>query len=176
MASGKCHDAVALVSTAALIPIAFYSSRVIAPFVVAGAIAGGAIISPDIDLAHSLPAKRWGIMRPLTKLYRMFHYRHRGASHWPIVGAGLRSLLLILLLFGVQSLLNLVFDAEIQMFNPLIIENKAMGAIAYQIDIPVSYKLLAFPAFWFYLGVEFASMLHVLFDLLATPFKALQRI
>ena len=94
MASGKCHDAVALVSTAALIPIAFYSSRVIAPFVVAGAIAGGAIISPDIDLAHSLPAKRWGIMRPLTKLYRMFHYRHRGASHWPIVGAGLRSLLL----------------------------------------------------------------------------------
>jgi len=50
-----------------------------------GILVGGLLLSPDLDLAHSNPSKRWGILRLLWEPYRLLH-PHRGHSHTYIYG------------------------------------------------------------------------------------------
>ncbi len=50
-----------------------------------GILVGGLLFSPDLDLAHSRPSKRWGLLRLLWEPYRLLH-PHRGNSHTYIYG------------------------------------------------------------------------------------------
>jgi len=43
------------------------------------------LLSPDLDLARSAPARRWGPLRPLWAPYALL-FRHRGLSHSLLLG------------------------------------------------------------------------------------------
>lgn len=65
-------------------------------------LAGSLFLSPDLDLYHSRPARRWGILRVLWWPYARL-FRHRGLSHHLVLGPLTRLLYLggILVLLGV---------------------------------------------------------------------------
>jgi len=81
---GASHD----VATAVLALVAYPVYRH-APDVglalAGGILVGGLLFSPDLDLAHSRPSKRWGLLRLLWEPYRLLH-PHRGNSHTYIYG------------------------------------------------------------------------------------------
>lgn len=85
MSSGKAHDKVCTFVGCgmAALTVAAYGADCI-PFI-AGYAAGTIWLSPDIDLAHSLPSKRLGFLSVLWWPYRKAS-RHRGFSHLPIIG------------------------------------------------------------------------------------------
>jgi uncharacterized metal-binding protein len=91
MSSGKAHDlSIAIVlPPVSLITFLYLPTVVtspIAPFwLLAGYLAGGIWLSPDIDLKQSRPSQRLGILSVLWKPYRKAS-GHRGFSHLPIVG------------------------------------------------------------------------------------------
>ena len=157
MASGIVHDFTGAIAAVAAVPISaiLFGAENVLPFT-AGAAAGFIWLSPDLDMAHSWPSKRWLIFHPLTHFYRKVHYRHRGASHWPVVGSGVRMLFLIALLMVLRVIAILVYQETGYRFLPID-----------PIDLVMAYGLM----FWF--GVEYASMNHVAFDLLANIIPAL---
>jgi uncharacterized metal-binding protein len=71
---------------------------------------GTVLLSPDLDLIDSDPAKSWGIVcfiwRPYARLFK-----HRGVSHMPVVGTLTRIVYLSLILYVLgtvaESLLGL---------------------------------------------------------------------
>lgn len=50
-----------------------------------GTLVGTIWLSPDLDLNHSKPSQRWGILQPVWKKYAKKN-KHRGISHFPIIG------------------------------------------------------------------------------------------
>lgn len=68
-----------------------------------GYLLGSLFLSPDLDLLHSRPAKRWGPLRLLWWPYSRFS-RHRGLSHHPFLGPLTRFLYLALWLFALSLL------------------------------------------------------------------------
>ncbi|GBC98116.1 hypothetical protein HRbin17_00613 [bacterium HR17] len=59
----------------------------------AGYLVGTFWLTPDLDLATSRPARRWGVLRLLWLPYAWL-FRHRGVSHRPLLGALTRLLYL----------------------------------------------------------------------------------
>lgn len=51
----------------------------------AGYLAGSLFLSPDLDLYHSRPARRWRLLRALWWPYTRL-FRHRRLSHHPLLG------------------------------------------------------------------------------------------
>ena len=47
--------------------------------------AGTVLLSPDLDLPDSDPAKSWGILRVIWRPYARV-FKHRGLSHAPVLG------------------------------------------------------------------------------------------
>ncbi|MCS7216091.1 MAG: DUF2227 family putative metal-binding protein [Candidatus Bipolaricaulota bacterium] len=60
-----------------------------------GYLAGSLLLSPDLDLYHSRPARRWRLLRLLWWPYARL-FRHRGLSHHPLLGPLSRLLYLAL--------------------------------------------------------------------------------
>ena len=56
------------------------------PAIIAGSLAGFLWLSPDVDLPHSRPSRRWG---PLKAIWAPLQAttQHRGITHVPVVGA-----------------------------------------------------------------------------------------
>ncbi|MFN3346838.1 MAG: DUF2227 family putative metal-binding protein [Candidatus Bipolaricaulaceae bacterium] len=108
--SGQAHLAVEL----ALLPLcvgAGYGLGLRAELVplALGYLAGSLFLSPDLDLYHSRPARRWRPLRVLWWPYARL-LRHRGLSHHPLFGPLSRLLylglwaLLVWLLVGLPRL------------------------------------------------------------------------
>jgi uncharacterized metal-binding protein len=81
---GASHDA-----ATALLALAAYPVYRHAPDVglalAGGILLGGLLFSPDLDLGHSKPSRRWGVLRWLWEPYRLLH-PHRGRSHTYLYG------------------------------------------------------------------------------------------
>lgn len=58
---------------------------------------GTVLLSPDLDLVDSDPAKSWGIARIIWRPYARL-FKHRGVSHMPVVGTLTRIVYLCLIL------------------------------------------------------------------------------
>ncbi len=109
MALGKTHELVNLTMLPAFLyflPAEFYL-----PFC-AGYIVGTFFLSPDIDLPHSRPSRRWGFLRCFWIPYQSLS-SHRGLSHVPVIGSLIRlvylavvSILLYFILLGALSLID----------------------------------------------------------------------
>lgn len=99
MSSGKRHD-LATIATAMLITKIGISLITIGrPFYPLFLIAGGCFfglwLSPDLDLPHCNARKRWGVLQFIWTPYDRF-FKHRSfASHFPIIGTGLRLIYLL---------------------------------------------------------------------------------
>ena len=118
MASGKTHDKVGIflnICTAIALPY---------PPLILGSFIGWYWLSPDIDLPHSKPSKRMGVLKHMFAPLRAVT-SHRGLTHIPVVGTVVMSgwfvvplyfigfpEFSILLFLGVlsQNLLHLVLD------------------------------------------------------------------
>lgn len=70
-----------------------------------GYLLGSLFLSPDLDLLHSRPARRWGPLRFLWWPYARL-FRHRGLSHHPFLGPLTRFLYLGLWLLSLSFLLG----------------------------------------------------------------------
>ena len=150
MASGVIHDFTGIAATIGIVPVVLTEYPELTAPVVIGAGLGVMLLSPDLDMKHSWPSKRWGLLHFSTDLYRVFHHKHRGASHLPVIGAGLRTLFL--------GLWVAIFNAIVLAVNP-----NAFNIFEWFVE----------NFLYIYLGVEYTSMVHVLFDLLANVFPAL---
>lgn len=148
MSKGLTHDKVALWST----PIAFFASNAVihamhAPgtvntpvytgVVLASYTAGWVWFSPDIDLAQSLPSKRWGWLSGFWKYYRQAS-GHRGFSHLPIIGTLSRMLYLGFVVALIYALAG--YDL---------------------IAMTTRYKVLFTPVF---IGLELSAWVHLFCD------------
>ncbi|MCX7844855.1 MAG: metal-binding protein, partial [Candidatus Bipolaricaulota bacterium] len=71
-----------------------------------GYLAGSLFLSPDLDLYHSRPARRWRPLRVLWWPYTRV-FRHRGLSHHPLLGPLSRLLYLGLWALGAWALAGL---------------------------------------------------------------------
>ena len=82
MASGRTHD---LINLVAFPPIVYYLKPDNFWAFTAGYLVGTFFLTPDNDLYHSHPNKRWKFLRFIWKPYVIL-FSHRGISHMPIFG------------------------------------------------------------------------------------------
>jgi uncharacterized metal-binding protein len=86
--NGKNHDRGILIGTTVLIAASLpLNSLPITLSLAIGNTIGGLWLSPDLDLAHSQPSRRWGWFAWYWDVDRLLCGRHRSwLSHWPFVG------------------------------------------------------------------------------------------
>lgn len=105
------------------------------------------LLSPDLDLAGSAPARRWGPLRFLWRPY-VWIFRHRGLSHSILLGPLTRLLYLGLLGFLVWIALYLAFGIRVGWHPP---RPTLVAAVAT--------------------GIYFSNFLHVLLDRIVSWWK-----
>ncbi len=159
MALGRAHDFVNLLALPAclyFVPKDFYL-----PFV-GGYLVGTFLLSPDLDLPHSKPSKRWKKLRFIWKPYQALS-RHRGTSHVPILGTFLRLTYLLLMimffyfvLLGISSKFVPELGDMLLSFDPL----ELLSRLAEKEEV-----------FYFALGVVLSEVFHVALDLLTSWLK-----
>jgi uncharacterized metal-binding protein len=164
MALGKSHDAVNLLFLP--LPLYFLPKEFYIPFTL-GYLIGTFFLSPDLDLKHSKPSRRWRYLKVMWLPYQKSS-RHRGMSHVPILGTFLRLMYLNLLVVFIYFV--------------------AIGVL-YTVSPHLSYPLLSFDlkaffdhlaksesSFYFLLGLFLSEVFHVLLDALFTFRRTLLRI
>lgn len=105
------------------------------------------LLSPDIDLVDSAPARRWGILRLFWLPYAHI-FKHRGLSHSVLFGPLTRVLYLAFLIFLVWIILYLALGLRLGWHWP---PPSSVAAIAC--------------------GVYLSNFLHVLLDRLVSLWK-----
>lgn len=156
MALGKSHDMVNLL----LLPLSLYfiPKEFYLPFSL-GYIVGTFFLSPDIDLKHSKPSKRWKYLKVLWLPYQK-RSKHRGTSHIPIVGTFMRLIYLNLVVLFFYFVLVGIFSYM----------SPELSRIMLSIDLEGFFQYLAKSesSFYFLLGLIISEILHVLLDFLFT--------
>jgi len=160
VASGKTHD---LINLIALPPIVYYLSPSDFWSFLAGYMAGTFLLSPDLDLYHSRPAKRWKILRFIWKPYTKFS-KHRGISHIPFYGSIIKLIYLSVLFLAFYYLiwygLN-YFDIDI--INIPDVRH-----------IPIKDILFNVHTISFLSGLFIAEMIHIFVDIIYSSLKKLK--
>jgi uncharacterized metal-binding protein len=86
--NGKNHDRGILIMSGLIVAATLPTMPALTLPLVIGNTVGGLWLSPDLDLAHSRPSKRWGLLAWYWDVYRMLCGRHRSwLSHGPFVGS-----------------------------------------------------------------------------------------
>ncbi|MEN3033899.1 MAG: DUF2227 family putative metal-binding protein [Aquificaceae bacterium] len=142
MALFRAHEVVNLSAMAGF--LYFVPREFFIPFVF-GYLFGTFLLSPDIDLKHSKPSKRWGILRHIWKPYRKLS-RHRGSSHVPFLGSFLRVSYIMLLLMIFFYVLKRWFSFDF--------------SLSHLPDFLYDWAFFAF------LGICLSELMHVALDLL----------
>lgn len=143
MSSGKFHDRISIFCTIPFAIALFHFTPETAALATIGYTAGWLILSPDIDLPQSRPSQRWLILSPLWWPYQKTH-RHRGLSHWPLIGSAER----LLYLFSIACV-------------PVWAIALHFGFISGTVRLDLqSWQAL----FALYVGVESACLLHLFCD------------
>lgn len=163
MAAGRTHDIVNL----SFLPVAVYylQPENFSGFV-SGYIVGTFFLSPDNDIYHSRPNRRWRLLRfiwiPYTKIFS-----HRGISHLPVIGSALK----ILYLLAVFSVL-LVFLAGILYFvKPDLlngIDDISLKQMLFYVKHPFTVS--------FIIGLVLSEIVHIVTDMVYSTAKRLKLI
>ncbi len=156
MASGRTHD---IVNLMALPPIVYYLKPSDYIGFSTGYLVGTFFLTPDNDIYHSLPNKRWKILRFLWKPYTKI-FSHRGISHYPIIGTVTRLVYLItvfLILFSIFYFILINAYPESKKFFS---------------QIMIDYSYLSSPFFIsFLIGLFLSEIIHILTDVVYSFFK-----
>jgi len=166
VASGRTHDLINL----AVLPVAVYylQPESFTGFV-SGYLIGTFFLSPDNDIYHSKPNKRWKFLRfiwlPYTKIFS-----HRGISHLPVVGLAVRLAYILILLFLLVCLFALpvyIYDSELM-----------LGLLErYGLDGRNALSLLKMPfTVSFFIGLLLAEIVHITTDVVYSTVKRLRLI
>ena len=163
MASGRTHDIINL----SVFPIAVYYLK---PENFSGFFFGYMIgtffLSPDNDIFHSKPNKRWKklqfIWKPYTKLFS-----HRGISHFPFLGLATKLVYISLLIFVLFSLIyiSLFFSG---IYTSPITDLLNKETILYYIKTPF------FVSFIF--GLFLSEIVHIITDIIYSAFRKIRLI
>ncbi|WP_457624392.1 metal-binding protein [Persephonella sp.] len=166
MAAGRTHDLVNL----AVLPVAVYylQPENFAGFV-AGYLAGTFFLSPDNDIYHSKPNRRWKYLRiiwlPYTKLFS-----HRGISHIPVVG----SITKIIYLLTVFTALGVLLAGVIYLYDKQLFEKLVNGYIN-GLTTETVIGILKHPyTVSFAVGLILSEIVHVATDMVYSTAKKLR--
>jgi uncharacterized metal-binding protein len=154
LALGRTHELINLLALPGF--LYFLPKEFYLPFSV-GYVLGTFLLSPDLDLKHSKPSKRWKALKILWRPYQK-KSKHRGISHIPILGTFTRLLYIFLIITALYYLLYFFLFyywqesiPKISQFNPLILVEE-----------------LAYKEWTFYtlLGLIASELTHISLDLL----------
>ncbi len=168
MASGRTHDIINLT----VFPFfAYYLKPESFSGFFAGYMIGTFFLSPDNDIFHSKPNKRWKFLRFIWKPYTKI-FSHRGLSHIPVLGMitkllylSLVFLLLIVLIIVTVFLLNNYLKVEFLDVN--------IGSI---LDINMFPTLIKHPfSVSFLVGLFLAEFVHIATDIIFSSIKKLKK-
>jgi uncharacterized metal-binding protein len=144
MASGKTHDA-SILFTTPIVMIALFQPEVGIMFSLALSslyIFSGLYLSPDMDMSHSRPSQRWGLLKWYWIPYQAI-FKHQGCffnrnpfTHFPILGTVIRVayLLIIPALFLVSSEFN-DWDVALYWLIVLLISCELASLVHLFLDI-----------------------------------------
>lgn len=144
----KNHDRIGILTSVATVVVSWLlvvPAWVFGPIFL-GCLVGTIWLSPDLDLHHSRPTKRWGWFKPIWKRYAK-RSKHRGISHTPVVGTLTRVLYLLTRFLG----LPLFTVVAVVCYFP-----------------PIAIHLVLFVC-----GVELYCLTHIAADTLSSSWKRL---
>jgi uncharacterized metal-binding protein len=162
LALGRTHELINLLALPGF--LYFLPKEFYLPFSI-GYVLGTFLLSPDLDLRHSKPSKRWKALKILWRPYQK-KSKHRGISHIPILGTLTRLLYIFLLITALYYLLYFLLShywqestQKISQLNPLIFAEK------------LAYKEWTFYAL---LGLIASEIIHISLDLLWSFWKRIK--
>jgi uncharacterized metal-binding protein len=135
MPSGKTHR----IATLVLALGAFGVENPVRYFLVGGCLAG-LVITPDLDQSERRTSLVSVLFYPYGKMFR-----HRGVSHWPVIGTLTRVAYVLL----------------------------PLGAVLYSLGVWRPQSLIPEGAWWVLGGLMLADTLHAIMDVLDTERKRL---
>jgi uncharacterized metal-binding protein len=162
LALGRTHELINLLALPGF--LYFLPKEFYLPFSV-GYVLGTFLLSPDLDLKHSKPSKRWKALKILWRPYQK-KSKHRGISHIPLLGTFTRLLYIFLLITALYYLLYFLLShywqestQKISQLNPLILVEE-----------------LAYKEWTFYtlLGIIASELTHISLDLLWSFWKRIK--
>lgn len=161
MASGRTHD---LVNLVAFPPIVYYLQPTEFVSFTAGYMVGTFLLSPDNDIYHSTPNKRWKFLRfiwiPYTKVFP-----HRGISHIPFYGLITKILYLTILFFLFLFIVDFILR---QSFGKGVLEeNVSKAQISELVKQPVFLSFLV--------GLFLSEIMHIFTDMVYSILKPKKR-
>ncbi|WP_448587693.1 metal-binding protein [Thermocrinis sp.] len=116
-----------------------------------GYLIGTFLLSPDLDLRHSKPSKRWGPLKILWYPYQK-RSKHRGISHTPILGSFVRLFYVLLVITAVYYVIYFFSGYEnLSKANPF----RLLESVAKEEWL-----------FYALLGLIASELMHLLVDIL----------
>jgi len=159
LASGKTHEIINLLFLPGAV---YYLNPVSFEGFISGYIVGTFFLSPDNDIFHSKPNKRWGFLKIIWYPYSKI-FSHRGLSHIPVIGTVLKILYLavisVFIIFLLRYILNYVFpeiDSDI---------------LSITQDISLFSIMSDSFVFSFLFGLFLAEMVHIFTDFMYSTLK-----
>jgi len=159
MASGKVHDWVTWATTPVVWVIArqsFNLSTDVCWTLIIGALAGGLLLSPDLD-TRSRPFYRWGIFRFIWRPYQWIAKHRSGLSHGVLMASWFR----LLYLSAVLTLLYCVTYLTLARWGHVAPHAPGQDVTAF-----AQQHLNSF--FWLGIGVWIGSLLHIVVDFISS--------
>ena len=145
--------------------VTFVPNEYLVPFSV-GYFLGTFLLSPDIDLSFSKPARRWKLLRFIWLPFWVLS-RHRGITHVPVLGSlvklfylGFLLVFLYFVILGFFSLINFTPKAYLN-FNPINFLEDFLRSEA---------------GFYLVLGVVLADLFHIALDFITSSWKRLRKL
>jgi uncharacterized metal-binding protein len=162
LALGRTHELINLLALPGF--LYFLPKEFYLPFSV-GYVLGTFLLSPDLDLKHSKPSKRWKALKILWRPYQK-KSKHRGISHIPLLGTFTRLLYIFLIITALYYLLYFLLSyywqestQKISQLNPFILVEE------------LAYKEWTFYAL---LGLIASEIIHISLDLLWSFWKRIK--
>ncbi len=159
MASGRTHDIINLV---ALPPFLYYLHPSDFIGFTAGYLVGTFFITPDNDLYHSLPNKRWKFLKFIWKPYVKL-FSHRGLSHMPILGMISKLLYIFIIAVIFVLILKLIFHFSFAEGEKFL--NSSLESISFKEVILSPFSIS------FFVGLILAEMVHITTDIFYSTLK-----
>ncbi len=158
MASGRTHE---IINLAAFPPIVYYLQPNEFWGFAAGYLFGTFLLSPDNDIYHSRPVKRWKFLKIIWKPYTKI-FSHRGVSHYPIIGSITRLFYLSIVAFLFYIILYILTEKFFPDFNKFFSQ------------ITINQNMFLSPFFVsFLIGLFLSEIIHIIVDMVYSFFKRL---
>ncbi len=129
----------------------------------AGVYFGGHWLSPDLDLWHSIPSKRWLLLRFIWRPYASLMPHRNPLSHWPILSDAIRWVYFVLWL-ALVSFIAYGYCIYNQIPAPAIINAPSDW-------LKTNYWVLEDVLYWMFLGNCLATAAHATSDWMWSRFR-----